>query len=349
MSEPSPEALGARLKFDYQTAMMMRSPPMKITAYRNADDLRKRFNPINSEDEGHLATCYLVDYFIRTLIGPDEYSNETSVKIDLLANNNYPFSEPSCWVVSTPSPWSPFFKDGYPVCLGGFWEAGEGGILLGHLIVKIAKLLNFDISNPHENYGGYCTEAVNYWRTHLNQQPITPNLPYPTLPDPLVSEGIFGRVRHLLDEHIIKPRFNRKRKRSLRVFLCHSHLDKQVVHDLYHRLREEGFDPWLDEENILPGQEWEHVITKAVKSSDVVIACLSRESLNKRGFVHKEIKQALDVADEQPEGAIFLIPLLLEKCSIPTRLRRWHYVNLSEEKGYERLVAALRHRAQELD
>ena len=50
---------------------------------------------------------------------------------------------------------------------------------------------------------------------------------------------------------------------------------------------------------------------------------------------------ALDVADEQPEGTIFLIPAKLEECETPGRLRRWHWVNLFEEGGYERLVAAL--------
>jgi hypothetical protein len=43
----------------------------------------------------------------------------------------------------------------------------------------------------------------------------------------------------------------------LRVFLCHSSGDKQAVRDLYRRLRGDGLDPWLDEENLLPGQNWD--------------------------------------------------------------------------------------------
>ena len=53
------------------------------------------------------------------------------------------------------------------------------------------------------------------------------------------------------------------------------------------------------------------------------------------------MKQALDVADQQPEGAIFLIPLKLEECDIPERVRRWHWVNLFDEKWYERLLTSL--------
>jgi cold shock CspA family protein len=136
--------------------------------------------------------------------------------------------------------------------------------------------------------------------------------------------------------------------RRLRVFLCHSSNDKPIVRDLYHRLCAENIEPWLDEESLLPGHDWQHEITQAVRASDVVIVCLSCGSINRTGYVQKEIKYALDVADEQPEGAIFLIPLKLEECDSPARLRRWQWVNLFEERGYHRLMLALRSRANTL-
>ncbi|HYV07072.1 MAG TPA: adenylate/guanylate cyclase domain-containing protein [Blastocatellia bacterium] len=129
--------------------------------------------------------------------------------------------------------------------------------------------------------------------------------------------------------------------RPLRIFLCHSSGDKPVVRELYERLRADGFDPWLDEENLEAGQEWEKEIPKAVRNSDVAIVCLSPGSINKRGYVQKEIKFSLDVAEEQPEGSIFLIPLRLAQCEVPEGLRRWQWVNLFDEHGYERLLRAL--------
>jgi hypothetical protein len=46
--------------------------------------------------------------------------------------------------------------------------------------------------------------------------------------------------------------------RKLRVFLCHSSQDKPIVRELYQRLLAEGWiDPWLDEEKLLPGQNWD--------------------------------------------------------------------------------------------
>ncbi|HEU0001770.1 MAG TPA: FHA domain-containing protein, partial [Ktedonobacteraceae bacterium] len=136
--------------------------------------------------------------------------------------------------------------------------------------------------------------------------------------------------------------------RRLRVFLCHSSGDKPAVRVLYKRLQTEGIDPWLDEENLLPGQYWEAEIRKAVEQTDVVIICLSISSINKTGFVQKEITFALDIAEQQPEDTIFLIPLKLEECTIPNRLNKLHWVNYFEETGHARLMRALEARAQKL-
>jgi len=134
----------------------------------------------------------------------------------------------------------------------------------------------------------------------------------------------------------------------MRIFLCHSSADKPVVRELYQRLRADGFTPWLDEEDLLPGQDWQREIPHVVRQADVVIVCLSKGSINKAGYVQKEIRFALDAADEQPENAIFLIPLKLEECEVPERLSRWQWVNLFSPNGYERLMRALQVRITDL-
>jgi len=136
--------------------------------------------------------------------------------------------------------------------------------------------------------------------------------------------------------------------RPLKVFLCHASTDKPKVETLYRRLVEAGFDPWLDEEKLLPGQEWDLEIRKAVRASDVVIVCLTRNSVNKEGYVQKEIRVALDVADEKSEGTIYLIPARFEDCSVPERLNRWQWVNIYEKNGYRKLLSSLELRAKSL-
>lgn len=137
--------------------------------------------------------------------------------------------------------------------------------------------------------------------------------------------------------------------RPLRVFLCHASEDKAAVRVLYRRLKALGIDPWLDEEDLVAGQDWEFQIRKAVRDADIVLACLSERGVGKTGFVQREIKLALDVAEEQPEGAIFIVPLKLNECVVPERLRQWHWVDYFEERGHENLLRALRERASTLE
>ncbi len=136
--------------------------------------------------------------------------------------------------------------------------------------------------------------------------------------------------------------------RRLDAFLCHSSGDKDAVRDLYHRLQGDGFEPWLDEEDLLPGQDWAREISRAVRAADVVLVCLSQASIAKTGFVQKEIGYALDAAEERPPGTIYVIPVKLEECEVPERLRQYQWVSLFEEGGYERLMRALRERASSL-
>lgn len=96
-----------------------------------------------------------------------------------------------------------------------------------------------------------------------------------------------------------------------------------------------------DEQDLLPGQEWELAIRDAVRASDYVLVCLSATATTRAGYLHRELKHALDIADEQPPGSIFIIPVRLAKCEIPERLRHLQGVDLFRQGGYARLIHAL--------
>jgi hypothetical protein len=137
--------------------------------------------------------------------------------------------------------------------------------------------------------------------------------------------------------------------RRLHIFICHASQDKPTVRKLSSLLKgERWIDPWLDEERILGGQNWDFEIKKAVRASDVVIVCLSRTSITKDGYVQKEIRLALDIADRKPEGTIYIIPLKIERCIVPERLDHWQWINFFSKDGYERLLESLRVRALSL-
>lgn len=142
--------------------------------------------------------------------------------------------------------------------------------------------------------------------------------------------------------------------RKLRVFLCHASQDKPVVRELYRRLLSEAWiDPWLDEEKLLPGQDWDMEIEKAVEAADVVIVCLSGTSVSKEGYIQRELKFALDVALEKPEDTIFVIPVRLDDCELPRRIRSWQYVDYfpaeQKERAVQRLFQSLKVRHGQVD
>lgn len=133
--------------------------------------------------------------------------------------------------------------------------------------------------------------------------------------------------------------------RLLKIFLCHSSGDKPQVEKLYAHLLQHGSDPWLDAEKLLPGQDWNYEINKALDDSDVILVCLSKRSVDKEGYVQKEIRIALDRALDMPEGRIFLIPARLEECELPRRLQSYQWVDLFAVNGMDRLVKSLNLRA----
>ena len=134
--------------------------------------------------------------------------------------------------------------------------------------------------------------------------------------------------------------------RPLRVFLCHSSTDKPTVRELYQKLQAETWiEPWLDEEKLYPGQDWNLEIEKAIEITDVILVCLSKNSITKAGYVQKEIKIALDYSDYKPEGSVFIIPIRLEDCKPPNRLAKWQYVDYFEnqyERSFQKMISSLK-------
>jgi len=74
------------------------------------------------------------------------------------------------------------------------------------------------------------------------------------------------------------------------------------------------FRVWFDEKCLLPGENWKQEIAKAISTSDLFIALMSRNSVNKRGVVQKELRQAIEVLATLPPNKIYLIPVRIDDC-----------------------------------
>jgi TIR domain len=136
----------------------------------------------------------------------------------------------------------------------------------------------------------------------------------------------------------------------MKIFLAHASEDKALVRDLHSRLLLHGFKPWLDEVDILPGEEWRIEIPEAIRKSDIFIACLSQQSVQKKGYVQREFRLALETCAERTSGVIFLIPLKFNDCEIPDlelstlsiKLSNFQSVDFWKDDGFDRLLLSLK-------
>jgi hypothetical protein len=136
--------------------------------------------------------------------------------------------------------------------------------------------------------------------------------------------------------------------RGLVVFLCHCSEDKPAVREIDRRLKADGFQPWPDEDDIFPARMWDREIKQGLRSSQAVVVCLSKTFERKEGYVQKELRFALDLADEKLDDAVFLIPVRLEECEIPPSLAKLHSIDWFKRDGHERLLRALSERARQV-
>lgn len=140
--------------------------------------------------------------------------------------------------------------------------------------------------------------------------------------------------------------------RRPRLFIAYAAEDRAEVDRLYRALENRGYNPWLDHEKLLPGQNWPRRIEEAIENADLFLACFSRNSVNKRGGFQAEVRYALDCADRVPLDDIFLIPLRLDDCRLPVRItRETECVDLFPDwnAGFERVVQTIEKQRRRLE
>ncbi len=131
---------------------------------------------------------------------------------------------------------------------------------------------------------------------------------------------------------------------EIKVFISYSRDNQDIAKRLYHDIKKSGVTPWMDAEDILPGQNWRVMIRRAIQESVCFLALLSNHSLSKRGYVHKELKIALNILDETPGTEVFIIPVRLDNCEPrDERLSDLHFVDLftSYETGLSMILRSI--------
>lgn len=120
------------------------------------------------------------------------------------------------------------------------------------------------------------------------------------------------------------------------IFFSYSRDDSMFVMELAKDLRAAGATVWLDQLDIQPGTRWDSSVEKALQESTTLLVILSNSSVKSHNVLD-EVSYALEENKK-------VVPLLLENCQIPFRLRRLQYADFSgnRETGLNTLVDALK-------
>ena len=141
-----------------------------------------------------------------------------------------------------------------------------------------------------------------------------------------------------------------------RVYLSYKRQDLERVEPIYEALRAEGFRPWIDVRDILPGKRWVAEIEEAIRSAHFFVTFVSRNSVNKQvpsttGFsVASEISIALERISEAeeaepdvtPDPRSYMIPVRLDPVTPPTRIAEFQWIDLFEPRGLQNLIDTVR-------
>ncbi|MGE5270422.1 MAG: toll/interleukin-1 receptor domain-containing protein, partial [Thiohalocapsa sp.] len=105
-----------------------------------------------------------------------------------------------------------------------------------------------------------------------------------------------------------------------------------------------GFDVWVDYKRLKPGQDWNFEIRRELNKAAIIVVFISNNSVDRRGYAQREIKLALDKAEEKLAGDIYIIPVLLDgDTPIPDPIKHLQCVKASEADHLPAIRDAIHH------
>ncbi|MEE9129672.1 MAG: toll/interleukin-1 receptor domain-containing protein [Phycisphaerales bacterium] len=127
-----------------------------------------------------------------------------------------------------------------------------------------------------------------------------------------------------------------------KVFLCHSSADKDFVRRLAKDLEKETINVWIDEKEILVGDQIRPKVEEGLNASDYLIIVLSPDSVTSP-WVERELDAKM--IEEIESRKVTVLPLLHRDCDIPPLLKGKHYADFRSDyqRGLRELVARFKH------
>lgn len=126
-------------------------------------------------------------------------------------------------------------------------------------------------------------------------------------------------------------------------FLSYARIDLKYAARLYRDLTAAGANLWFDRADLQLGIQWRPAIRKAIREARYFVPVLSKQSVSRTGFRHSELREALEISQEFPPGKVYLIPVRLDKCRIPSEVEHINCADLflGWKDGVAQLAKAL--------
>ncbi len=105
---------------------------------------------------------------------------------------------------------------------------------------------------------------------------------------------------------------------SSKTFISYSRADDAIARRISDGLRSANVQVWRDEDDILPGQRWDRAVESAIdECSDFVVLLSAHSAVSE--IVLDEVNHALERKKR-------VLPVVLEPCKVPMRLKRLEFV-----------------------
>lgn len=135
---------------------------------------------------------------------------------------------------------------------------------------------------------------------------------------------------------------------SLKIFLGYPSEYRTAAKEIYNFLRTKGDEIWFDRKSLVAGDDWDSERDRAQREADLVVHLCSAAILERPGVVNREIKQTLRLVDDQPFGALYVVPIRLEPIKLPVELTRFQYLDYFDDNWKEPLSTAVEKRRSQL-
>lgn len=117
-------------------------------------------------------------------------------------------------------------------------------------------------------------------------------------------------------------------RNAMRIFISHSHRDREAVDAIAKRLEADGHEIWVDSLQLKPGDNISQRIQEGLEQADAIVFVISRNSLHSEWVQREFAAIALQQISKRQQR---IIPVRLDECEVPSYLADRLYIDFASD------------------